>query len=407
MAAGGAALVASGAIPLPVLAPYLPARFAPGAGIDSTARFRATLAALTPAAFSAFVDAGALDNVAGEVGVEVNLEADRLTLSDLRGSLGLTTLELLVAGLPVTQQRATRFALRDQRLTVDSLVWQLGDDKNAVTVEGSVDLVAEPTADLTLTGVADLRLLNAFTSAVAFSGDANLMADVGGTLAAPRIDGVVTIDAGELRPSDPRLLVSDVGGALVFEGTEMRTLDLAGTANGGPVRLDGVLRFPGLRPEGTLSLSGRTIAMVLPPGVRTELDTDLQLDVASDDAVLSGTVSVLRGDYRERVNTAGGVLALLESRSEPVLTSAGPSWVDRLRLNIRVLTEEEIVVDNNYGAGTVAADTRLGGTVARPAVTGRATVGDAGQVFSGAMRSRSRPARSTSSTRTASSPRST
>ena len=379
----GAALVASGALPLPVLAPYLPARFVPAAGTDSTARFTATLAALTPAALSAFFDDGALDNVAGEVGVAVNLEADRLALTDLRGSLELTTLELMVAGLPVAQQRPTRFALRDQRLMVDSLVWQLGAAENAVTVGGSVGLVGEPTADLTLAGVADLRLLNAFTSAVAFSGDANLRADVGGTLAAPRIDGVVELDDAELRLSDPPLLVSDLGGALVFEGTEMRTLDLAGTANGGSVRLDGILRFTGLRPEGLLSLSGRTIAMVLPPGIRTELDADLQLDVASDDAVLSGTVSVLRGDYRERVNTAGGVLALLESRPEPALIGAAPSWVDRLRLDIRVLTEEEIVVDNNHGAGTIAADTRLGGTAARPAVTGRATVGDGGQVFLG------------------------
>ena len=379
----GSALAASGEVPLAVLAPYLPARFAPGPTSDAPARFRATLSGLTPTAFSGFLGDGALDTVVGDIGVELTLEADRLALTDLRGSLELPVFELVVAGLPVTQQRPTRFALRDQRLTVDSLVWQLGDAENAVTVGGVVDLVGEPTADLTLTGVLDLRLLNAFTRAVAFSGNADLMAAVGGTLAAPRIDGVVEFDDAELRLSDPRLLVSDLGGALVFEGTEMRTRDLAGTANGGPVRLEGVLRFPGLRPDGTLSMSGRTIAMELPPGVRTELDTDLRLDVASDDAVLSGIVTVLRGDYRERVNTAGGILALLESRSEPVLTGAGPSWVDRMRLDIRVLTEEEIVVDNNYGAGTIAADTRLGGTVGRPAVTGRVTVGDSGQVFLG------------------------
>ena len=379
----GATFTASGAVPPPVLAPYLSARLAPATGTASTARFRATVEALTPAAFSGFLEEGALDDVGGAVGVEVDLEADQLAFAGLRGSLGLPAIDLVVAGLPVTQQRPTRFALRDQRLTVDSLAWQLGDARTVVTVEGSVDLLPEPTADLTLTGVADLQVLNAFTSAAALSGGANLAASVGGTLAAPRIDGIVELDDVELRLSDPRVLVSDVAGALVFEGTEMRTVDLAGTANGGPVRLDGVMRFPGLSLDGSLSLSGRELAMVVPPGIRTELDTDLQLDVASDDAVLSGTVSVLRGDYRERVNTAGGFLALLESRSEPALTVAGPSWVDRLRLDIRVLTEEEIVVDNNYGAGTIAADTRLGGTVARPAVTGRVTVGDGGQVFLG------------------------
>ena len=379
----GAALTASGAIPTPLLSPYLPARLVSAAGTDSIARLRATLEGLTPAALSAFFDGGGLDDVVGEVGVEVDLEADRLALTELRGSLELTALELVVAGLPVIQQRPTRFTLRDERLTVNSLAWQLGDAENTVTVEGSVELVPEPTADLTLAGVADLRVLNALTSAVAFSGGARLMATVRGTRAAPRIDGIVELDDAELRLDDPRLLVSDLGGALVFEGTEIRTLDLAGTANGGPVRLDGVLRVPGLRPEGTLSLSGRAIAMVLPPGIRTEIDTELQLDVASGDAVLSGTVSVLRGDHRERVSTAGGLFALLESRAEPPLVGTAPSWVDGLRLDVRVVTDAEIVVNNNYGAGTAAADLRLGGTIARPAVTGRVTLGDGGQVFLG------------------------
>ena len=379
----GAALRASGAIPSPVLAPYLPDRLQPAGGTDAVAHLRATLNALTPAAFALFLDEGALDDVRGEVGVELDIETDRLEIAALRGSLGLTGVEFVVAGLPVTEQRPTRFTLEDQRLTVNSLVWQLGAAENTVTVEGSVNLVPEPTADLALTGVVDLRILNAFTSAAAFSGAATLAASLGGTLAAPQIDGIVELDDVELRVSNPRLLVSDLGGALVFEGTQMRTVDLAGTANGGPVNIDGVLRFPGLQPEGTLSVSGRAIAMVLPPGVRTELDTDLQLDVAPDDAVLAGTVSVLRGDYRERVNTAGGLLSLLESRAGPTLSVAGPTWVDRLRLDIRVETQEEIVVDNNYGAGTLAADARLGGTVGRPAVTGRLTVGDGGRVFLG------------------------
>ena len=379
----GAALAASGEIPALLLAPYLPDRLGPVDGTDSVAHLRATLEALTPAAFAALFDEGTLDDVTGEVGVELDIETDRLDVAALRGSLGLTGLALGVAGLPVTQQGSTRVTLQDQRLTVNNLVWQVGAAENTVTVEGSVNLGPEPTADLGLTGVVDLRVLNAFTSAAAFSGAATLGAHVGGTLAAPQIDGIVELDDAELRVSDPRLLVSDLGGALVFEGTQMRTVDLAGTANGGPVSIDGVLRFPGLRPEGKLSVSGRAIAMVLPPGVRTELDTDLQLEVAPDDAILSGTVSVLRGDYRERVNAAGGLLALLESRAEPTLSVAGPSWVDRLRLDIRVETQEEIVVDNNYGAGTIAADARLGGTVGRPAVTGRLTVGDGGRVFLG------------------------
>ncbi len=378
-----AVVTASGTIPAPLLAPYLPAGLAPAGAGDAAARVRATVEGLRPAGFAAFFDEGTLDDVAGAVDLEMELEADQLALTGVRGSLGLTALDLVVAGLPITQQRPTRVSLADERVTVNSLAWQVGDAETVLTVGGGVDLVPEPTADLTLTGVADLRVLNAFTSAAGLSGDAFLTARLAGTRAAPRVDGVVEFEDVELRVRDPRLLVSDLSGALVLDGTEMRTVELAGIANGGPVRLDGLMRFPGLRPEGTLTLTGRKIAMVLPPGIRTELATDLQMEVTPDDAVLSGTVSVLRGDYRERVNTAGGLVALLEARAEPVGLDTGPSGLDRLRLDIRVLTEEEIVVSNNYGAGTLAADTRVGGTIARPAVTGRATIGDGGQVFLG------------------------
>ena len=378
-----AVVTASGTIPAPLLAPYLPAGLAPAGAGDTAARVRATVEGLRPAGFAAFFDEGTLDDVAGGVDLEMELEADQLALTGVRGSLGLTALDLEVAGLPITQQRPTRVSLADERVTVNSLAWQVGDAETVLTVGGGVDLVPEPTADLTLTGVADLRVLNAFTSAAGLSGDAFLTARLAGTRAAPRVDGVVEFEDVELRVRDPRLLVSDLSGSLVLDGTEMRTVELAGIANGGPVRLDGLMRFPGLRPEGTLTLSGREITMVLPPGIRTELATDLQMEVTPDDAVLSGTVSVLRGDYRERVNTAGGLVALLEARAEPVRLDTGPSRLDRLRLDIRVLTEEEIVVSNNYGAGTLAADTRVGGTIARPAVTGRATIGDGGQVFLG------------------------
>ena len=378
-----AVLSASGTIPLPVLAPYLPAGLAPAVAGDAAARVSATVVGLRPAHFAGFFDDGALDNVAGEIGLQMDLEADHLALAEMRGSLDVTALDLVVAGLPITEQRPTRVSLADERLTVNSLAWQVGDAATTVTLGGGVDLVPEPTADLTLTGVADLRMLNAVTSAAGVSGNAFLIANLAGTLAAPRVNGVVELNDVELRVPDASLLVSDLSGALVFEGTEMRTVELAGMANGGPLLLDGIMRFPGLRPEGTLTLSGREIAIVLPPGVRTELATDLQLEATPEDAVLSGTVSVLRGDYREPVNTAGGLVALLEARPEPIQLDTGPSWVDRLRLDLRVLTEEEIVVSNNYGAGTLAADTRVRGTIARPALTGRATIGEGGQIFLG------------------------
>ena len=54
------------------------------------------------------------------------------------------------------------------------------------------------------------------------------------------------------------------------------------------------LDLVGLRPQGDIHVSGRGLAMNIPEGVRTELDTDLTLTVSADDLALNGTVTVLR-----------------------------------------------------------------------------------------------------------------
>ena len=263
---------AYGLIPPAVLAPWLPARLNRPADPDrrfQPAALTARVDELTPVAIAGLFGTDALDGLTGTLGVAVEMEAGRFDLAALRGTLQLEALDLELAGLPVAQRRPTRLVLEDERLTVERFAWQIGDAGNTVTLGGGIDLAAVPTADLTLTGTADLRALNVFTNAVAVTGDALLIANLEGTLAEPRIDGVVELDNAELRVPEPRLLVSGLSGALVFQGTEMELVDMAGTANGGPVGLEGTFRFPGLAPEGEVSLTGRAIAMVLPPGVRT------------------------------------------------------------------------------------------------------------------------------------------
>ncbi len=383
-----ARLTATGLIPAPLLAPWLPDwATANGVGDPAASSGRAVVTArvegLTPSALAGVVDPDTLEGLVGTVAVTVDLQADRLALDALQGTLQLDTLDLELGGLPVTQQRPTRFVLDAGRIGVDGFAWQIGDAATTVTLGGGITLTPVPSADLTLSATADLRVINAFTDGVALGGNATLLADLGGTLAEPRLDGVIELDQVELRVSDPRLLVSGLSGALVFQGTEMRMVEVAGTANGGPVAMEGVIRFAGFQPEGEVSLTGDSIAMVLPPGVRTEIDTDVVLLVEPEEAVLSGTVALVRGDYREPITAAGGLLAALESRPPPALVAGDPSWLERLRLDLRVLTEEELLVNNNYGVGTLGADMRVRGTVARPALTGRATVGDGGQVFLG------------------------
>ena len=379
-----ASLEAEAMAPAPMLAAYLPSWMVdPTVESTGPVTMTATVQGIGAEALGSFVDLTALGPLGGAIDVELSFGAERLDLSAVSGVLTLRELDVNAGGVPVTQQLPTRLRVADGRVTVDALVWQLGNADTTLSLDGHVDLVPELAADLSLTGVADLNMFNAFSSEPALAGDASLVANLRGTLAAPSINGVVEVSDGEMRLSEPRLLVSDLAGALVFDGSTMRTVGLAGTANGGDVQVDGVIRFSGLRPEGTLALTGSGIPLTLPPGVRTELDTDLRLNLSREDAELSGSLTILRGDYREPVDTARGLRALMESRLRPDGFNDDSSVFDALRLNVQVRTEEEVVVNNNYGAGTLAADLRVVGSLGQPGVTGRATIGDGGQVFLG------------------------
>ena len=371
-------------VPESLLVPYLPSWLI-GQTVDSTGPVTATATVweIGPDVLSPFGDFASFPSVRGSVDAEVSVAADRLELSAVDGAVTLRRLDLTAQGVSLNQQLPTRLAVADGRLVVDSMVWQIGNPDTAFSLDGHINLVPEVEADLTLTGVADLNVFSRFLGQPLLAGDASLEASLRGPLRRQSINAVVGISGGEMRLADPRLLVSDLTGDLVFDGTTVRTTGLVGTANGGDVRLVGDIHLSGLRPDGTLKLVGSHIPLEIPPGVRTELDADMGLSLSAEGAELSGLVTILHGDYREPVSTAGSLMALMESQDAAVRLGTESSVLDELRLNIAVRTEESIRVDNNYGAGSLVADLRLGGSVEQLGVAGRVTVEDGGQVFLG------------------------
>jgi outer membrane protein assembly complex protein YaeT len=57
--------------------------------------------------------------------------------------------------------------------------------------------------------------------------------------------------------------------------------------------------------------------------------------------------------------------------------------LDALALDVRVITDEDVIVDNNYGRFQLGGDLRVIGTAAAPALSGRAELREDGQLFVG------------------------
>ena len=376
----GANLSGHGELPAALLVDLLPSWVIRATADRSVASLALTADQLTAEALAPFVDSASLGTLDSRATARLDIEADSFELKDIRARLTFDQIDLTLAGIPVTQSRPTEADLADGLLTVRSLAW--GGLGNELTLGGTIDLrTAEPTVDMTLTGEGDLRLLGALVGGAATAGQVFAIVNFQGTTSEPVIRGTVEISDAELRLADPPLLVSELAGTVWLEGDRLRTYEMTGLANGGEIEIDGAFQLEGLRPAGAVTFTGREVAMDVPEGLRTAIDTAITLDTTGEELSVSGTVTVLRGDYRQTLALTTGLLATLEQRQEvTVIGQDEPSALDDLQLNVRVVSEDDIVVDNNYANGEIGLDLRLVGTVGSPALTGRASLREGGQI---------------------------
>ena len=376
----GATLAAWATLPADFAADALPGALSGRYARGRPARLHAELGSLTPAMLAAFVDPVTIAPLTGMASAVLDLELPSPAWEGAGGRLTLPEASFLISGVPMAQRRPTEALLDRGRVTLTTFDW--GNDHDYVTAGGTLDLGEAATADLTITGELDLRAVSAFAPTIATAGVARLIADVTGTLNAPQVRGTVEVEDGELRMNDPRLIVSDLTGALLLTGDTLVVHELTGDANGGRVEVGGQWSLGGPSAENALFLTGTGMALDVPDGLRSEVDVAVRF-AGGGARVLSGTATIRRGEYREPLSLAGGLLALLQQSPAVAavgVNTGGGSASRPIGLDVHVTTADDIVVDNNYLEAEIAGDLQVAGTVERPAVTGRVAVREGGRV---------------------------
>ena len=378
-----------------------------GAALTATARapiggpgeysLRARVAGITAAVLQPFVDSASVEEIAGSIDATVAIDAPALALDAVRGELTIDRLDIRVADLPVTQRVPTRIAARDGFARVEA--WDWVGQGATLGVAGQVRLTDQQAAILA-NGEVDLRMLTPFVrdAGLATAGVLRPRLSITGSLADPRVDGDLLLADGEARLVEPRVLLTALNGRAVLTRSTATLTALEGTINGGTLSVEGSAGFqPGAATTAQLAARIDGMALDYPVGLRSEIDGALQLEVTvppgggvpaeaghQGDAVLRGTVTMVRGAYREPLAVVAGLLA--NARAATAAAAAGvegAGLLDALRLDVRLLTDEDIRVDNNYGRFALGADLRIIGTAATPALSGRAELREGGQLFVG------------------------
>ena len=129
------------------------------------------------------------------------------------------------------------------------------------------------------------------------------------------------------------------------------------------------------------------MGLTFPAGLRSEVDGELALTIAGSHAGVSGdvtgTVTVARSAYREPLAVVTTLLSTLRTDRLARTISREPSAADRVMLNVRVITDEDVRVDNNVARLSLGGDLRIVGTLTEPGLSGRATLKVGGQLFVG------------------------
>jgi len=374
----GATLEASTSVPFEVAFPSLPLTFQSlVAESNRSAHIHAEIQSLTPEALANFVDSSVLSQITGKASLAIDLELPRPSWKDVHGSLTLTNAAFLIAGIPISQVRPTAINLANGQATVESFTW--GNELDRINVDGVIGFEGTPTVNLGIDGTLDLRAVSAFLPAVETSGTARILAQISQETDSSDIQGRIDLANAELRVEDPSIVVSGLDGTLALTGDTIAVETLRGNINGGRFNVSGSWSFDGNRDTDTLSFTSEGVPLEIPRGFRSETEVSMQLSSAEDALELSGTATILRGEYKEPLSLADGLLSTLRPQAQTagVERPSNSQQTSRpIELDVRIIAAESIFLDNNYVSGEISTDIHVGGTVAVPTVTGRLEIND-------------------------------
>jgi outer membrane protein assembly complex protein YaeT len=377
----GASVNGSGRFPLTLAADWLPAwalRAVPV--VERDGRFTARLDALTPSMLSPWVAPATLSKVSGRSSGTLTVGVSALSLPGVTADLVLDSTELTVAGLRIEAPRPTRLDLIGGWLQVED--WEWRGEGQELLIGGGAQLDQGAALELWVEGRIDWRLIEAFVPRVRTSGFGLLSAQISGTAQTPELSGRFDFENTDIRIASPQIVLSDLQGRLLLSRDQITVGELRGSANGGTLTATGRVGYGGLHlSDGRLAVEAHAVALAVPDPLKTEVDAALSLTIERGTATLGGDVTVLRGSYREPFSIAGGFLQGLQESEMP--DEESPSLMGSVVLDVRLMTASDILLDNNYGQMAIGADLRLGGTVARPALVGRAQAREGGRIFLG------------------------
>ncbi|HEV8414768.1 MAG TPA: translocation/assembly module TamB domain-containing protein [Bryobacteraceae bacterium] len=318
---------------------------------------------------------------------QVDVAGPVMDLPNLRANLQLSRLELST-GIPGGSGSARpTLALQNQGPVIAVLASQQVRLQNAnftgpsmqVSVNGTAPLAQRGSMNLAVNGDIDLKVLSSFSSDLSSAGRVVLNANLGGTLAQPRVSGKAELKDVSLYIADAPNGISSANGAILLDGTNATIQTLTARVGGGETSITGSASFSGPNQNYNLQLRGNKIRTRY-QGASVVTDLNLGLQGSKQRSTLSGDVTIRQVTYAPESDLG----SMLYKVSAPVAASTPSPYLSNMRLNVRIRTATSTIFRTTLAQTIQAtADLRLRGTAESPGMTGRIDITQGTLLFFG------------------------
>lgn len=218
-------------------------------------------------------------------------------------------------------------------------------------------------------GSVDLRLAQMFNPDLQTGGKILLDVNAEGTLKNPGMHGQIKVQNATFATQEAPVGIDHLNATMSVSDTGVQITDAAGNVGGGQVKFGGSLIY---RPElqANLTLTGRTVRLRYPEGMRTVFDSDLTLIGNAQGSTLQGRVLVNSLSFTSDFDISSFMGQFTGVSAPPT----GQSFADNLKLQIAVQSSSQL------SAGTAAlgiegsANLKVVGTASDPVIVGRTDI---------------------------------
>ncbi len=309
----------------------------------------------------------------------------KFTAEDLNGTASFSQFDLKFDETPLIAKNQIDLEFDMNAVELVNEASFSGGGSN-LTVSGRKAFSDNAINNLALNGKINLRILNALSENIFFSGLADVGVRLTGSNKTARLNGTGRLQNGSASTfiGSQRITFERLRGNILFTTNQIQVEQVTGFLGGGRVSTSGgVLLSDSLKVDRfRFQVRGNNIVAPLPKDFITTGNADIEISGRRKNGkyhtFITGQIIASRSLYRKDIDLAD----LIGGRTNRSITtgSGEASAIGSTNFDVRIIGRNALVVRNNLADLTASADLRVTGDLDFPQISGRIT-GNSGTLF--------------------------